>query len=144
MKTRHSKPLLLFSASPNYSVYLDYKQEEETGDKERNRPDKCLSPSTTIDTKSASPAASEPDPPTKSQTTSKPRKLSFKEKREYEQLETQIPTMEAEKEELEKRLYNDPTTDFAEMQTLTARLAELSEAIDIATERWLELAERES
>ncbi len=128
----------------NYSVYLDYKQEEETGDKERNRPDKCLSPSTTIDTKSASPAASEPDPPTKSQTTSKPRKLSFKEKREYEQLETQIPTMEAEKEELEKRLYNDPTTDFAEMQTLTARLAELSEAIDIATERWLELAERES
>ncbi len=128
----------------NYSVYLDYKQEEETGDKERNRPDKCLSPSTTIDTKSASPAASEPDPPTKSQTTSKPRKLSFKEKREYEQLETQIPTMEAEKEELEKRLYNDPTTDFAKMQTLTARLAELSEAIDIATERWLELAERES
>ncbi len=128
----------------NYSVYLDYRQEEETGDKERDRPDKRLSPSTTTDTKSASPAASEPDPPTKSQTTSKPRKLSFKEKREYEQLETQIPTMEAEKEELEKRLYSDPTMDFAEIQTLTARLAELSEAIDIATERWLELAERES
>lgn len=50
--------------------------------------------------------------------------------------------MEAEKEAVEKILYNNPPTDFVELQQLTDRLAELSQAIDAATERWLELAER--
>jgi ATP-binding cassette subfamily F protein uup len=59
-------------------------------------------------------------------------------------LEAQIPNMEAEKEELEKLLYNSPPSEFTEMQKLTERLAELSQEIETATERWLELAERES
>ncbi len=71
------------------------------------------------------------------------RKLSFKEKREYETLEAQIPQMEAEKAELETTMYTKPPSGFGELQRLSERLAELTAAIDTATERWLELAERD-
>jgi ATP-binding cassette subfamily F protein uup len=71
----------------------------------------------------------------------KPRKLSYKEKRELDMLESQIPEMETEKATLERRLYSNPPSDFTELQRLTERLAELSEKIDHSTERWLELSE---
>ncbi len=72
----------------------------------------------------------------------KTRKLSYKETREYEQLEAQIAQMEADRETVEKRLYNHPPSDFTEMQQMTEQLAELTQQIERATERWLELAER--
>ena len=113
----------------NYSVYLDYKKTEEEAESSRQEPK--------VTTSKAKPQTEPPD-----SDNAKPRKLSFKEKREYETLEAQIPEMEAEKENLEKRLYNEPPTDFTEMQQLTNRLAELTQTIDVSTERWLELAER--
>ncbi len=109
----------------NYSVYLDHKQAEEAAAKPP-----AVKPT----------AFAAPDPPPS--TDSKPRKLSFKEKREYEQLETEIPNLEAEKATLEKLLYHNAPADFAEVQRLSERLAELGQAIDTATERWLSLAER--
>ncbi|MBZ8179467.1 ABC-F family ATP-binding cassette domain-containing protein [Oscillatoria salina] len=115
----------------NYSVYLDYKQAEEAKETQENQPK---------NTSQASPKKAQTQKP-KSE---KPRKLSYKEKSEYEQLENTIPEMEAEKEELEKLLYNHPPNDFTEMQELTERLAKLCQEIDTATERWLELAERVS
>lgn len=116
----------------NYSVYLDYKQSgTEESDSVNNKK--------TIVEKSES--KSEVKTEAKSTDTTKPRRLSYKEKRELEQLETQIPQMEADKEELEKQLYNNPPSDFTEMQQLTERLAELQQTIETATERWLELAE---
>jgi ABC transport system ATP-binding/permease protein len=118
----------------NYSVYLDYKQAEEATSKSEAM-------SKSIETKSltaATIAATNASPPTDPKT----RKLSFKEKREYEQLETQIPSLEAEKAALEKLLYHNAPADFAEVQRLSERLAELGQAIDTATERWLTLAER--
>jgi len=115
----------------NYSTYLDYKKaEEETETKP--------SESKIQNLKSKIPTPASPQA-----TASKPRKLSYKEKREYEMLEIQIPQMEAEKEEIEKVLYNNSPSGFSEMQQLSNRLAQLSQAIDTATERWLELAERE-
>lgn len=115
----------------NYSVYLDYKKAEE--EPEENT--KKVTPP-----RQSEPQNSKP----KTESSSNSRKLSFKEKREYEALEMQIPQMETEKEEIEKILYNNPPSDFTEMQKLTERLAELSQEIDSATERWLELAERSS
>ena len=50
--------------------------------------------------------------------------------------------MEAEREELEKTIYNNPPTGFTDLQVLTDHLAALTETIDQATDRWLELAER--
>ncbi|MBW4550149.1 MAG: ABC-F family ATP-binding cassette domain-containing protein [Aphanocapsa sp. GSE-SYN-MK-11-07L] len=110
----------------NYSVYLDHKQAEEAALK----PIEAKSPAAVTVTAPSAPA----DPKT--------RKLSFKEKREYEQLETQIPSLEAEKAALEKLLYQNAPADFTEVQRLSERLAELGQAIDTATERWLTLAER--
>jgi ABC transport system ATP-binding/permease protein len=114
----------------NYSMYLDYKKAQEEAQQ--------------VDRQSTKPASTKTTTKPKTSTNSKSNKLSFKEKREYETLETQIPEMEAQKEELEKTLYNEPPSDFAEMQQLTERLAQLINAIDTATERWLELAERDS
>lgn len=114
----------------NYSLYLDYKKAQDEAQQANQQ--------------SAKPAPTKGATKPKTSTNSKSNKLSFKEKREYETLETEIPEMEAQKEELEKSLYNEPPSDFTEMQQLTERLAKLIEAIDTATERWLELAERES
>ncbi|MEG4630808.1 ABC-F family ATP-binding cassette domain-containing protein [Microcoleus sp. AR_TQ3_B6] len=114
----------------NYSVYLDYKKAEEAkeikGQKEKEKVTR------TPESNTSKPQAAN----------SKSTKVSFNEKREYEQLETKIPQMEAEKEEIEKILYNNAPSGFAEMKKLSERLGQLTQEIDRATERWLELAER--
>ncbi|MBW4487382.1 MAG: ABC-F family ATP-binding cassette domain-containing protein [Trichocoleus desertorum ATA4-8-CV12] len=116
----------------NYSVYLDFKkkeEEEETKQVAASKADQSATPTT-------------PEQPTaKSLNGDKSRKISYKEKREFELLETKIPEMEAEKEAIEKTLYNNPPSGFSEVQSLSERLAELTQAIDEATERWMELAE---
>ncbi|WP_448570382.1 ABC-F family ATP-binding cassette domain-containing protein [Trichothermofontia sp.] len=117
----------------NYSIYLDYKQAAVL---ETTQP---VAKATVPKAKSVSETnlnALIPDSPLKT------RKLSYKERQEYERLEIEIPDLEAEKASLEKRLYTDPPSNFTELQTLAAQLADLAETIDRATERWLELAER--
>jgi ATP-binding cassette subfamily F protein uup len=107
----------------NYSVYLDQrKTEEEAAASKREAP-------------KAQPAKAQPSD-------DKSRKLSYKEKREYESLETKIPAMEAEKAEIEQTLYGNAPSGYTEVQKLSERLDELTHAIDTATERWMELAER--
>ncbi|MFM7448124.1 MAG: ABC-F family ATP-binding cassette domain-containing protein [Leptolyngbyaceae cyanobacterium] len=124
----------------NYSVYLDFKKaEEEAEEKPETVP---LQPQAQQDT-TGLPAGKRQKPENrKLQDPSKPKKLTFKERKEYEQLETQIPAMEAEKEEIEKILYLNPPAGFTEVQQLSQQLAELTQAIDTSTDRWLELAER--
>ena len=114
----------------NYSVYLDYKKAEEAkeikGQKEKEKVTRTVESNNSKSTSS----------------TQKTPKVSFNEKREYEQLESKIPKMEAEKEDIEKILSNNAPSGFAEMKKLSDRLAQLTQEIDRATERWLELAER--
>jgi ATP-binding cassette subfamily F protein uup len=116
----------------NYSVYLDHKKAEETQEikVQKNKEEKSIAAESNNSRAKNIPAKST--------------KLSFKEKREYEQLESQIPQMEAEKAEIEQILYNNAPSGFEEVKKLSERLAQLSEEIDRATERWLELAERVS
>jgi ATP-binding cassette subfamily F protein uup len=109
----------------NYSVYLDYRKSEDTETPAEPAKKTEVSEQPTV-TKSV---------------TNKPRKLSYKEKRELETLETQIPELEAEKTSIERTLYNNPPEGFSELQKLSERLAQLNEEIETATERWLELAE---
>ncbi|MEG3936112.1 MULTISPECIES: ABC-F family ATP-binding cassette domain-containing protein [unclassified Microcoleus] len=114
----------------NYSVYLDYKKAEEAKEiKEQKEKEKLTRTAESNNSKSKS-------------STQSSTKVSFNEKREYEQLESQIPKMEAEKQEIEKRLSNNAPSGFAEVKKLSDRLAQLTQQIDHATERWLELAER--
>lgn len=114
----------------NYSVYLDCKKAEEAKEIKGLKAKEQVTPPAEYNNYKAKAA------------NSKSTKVSFKEKREYEQLESQIPQMEAEKEEIEKILYNNAPSGFAEMKKLSERLAQLTQEIDRATERWLELAER--
>lgn len=120
----------------NYSIYLDYRQAAETAQAEATQVPKVAA------SKAASKTKAERVPSSPAIAAEKPRKLSYKERQEYERLETAIPAWEAEKAALEKRLYHDPPSNFSELQSLATQLAELAATIDQATARWLELAER--
>jgi ATP-binding cassette subfamily F protein uup len=117
----------------NYSIYLDYKQAEEKEAKEKENESKQKEESKN-NQKSSSSKSSD----------NKSRRLSNYERKEYENLENKIAQMEKQKEELEKTLYYNPPSGFSKVQELSEQLAKLNEAIDRATERWMELAERES
>ncbi|MGD1858942.1 MAG: ABC-F family ATP-binding cassette domain-containing protein [Leptolyngbyaceae cyanobacterium] len=120
----------------NYSVYLDHRQAEEAEKSAVSAPKSNKTASNGV----ATATASQKD--FRKADSSKSKKLSFKEKREYEQLELQIPELEAEKAALEQQLYDNAAANYDAMKTLTEQLAKLTDAIDAATERWLELAER--
>lgn len=68
-------------------------------------------------------------------------KLSYKEKRELEQLNEEIPRLEAEKEELSLALSN-AGADYQEVQRISDRIAAIMAALDEKELRWLELSER--
>ena len=87
----------------------------------------------------------------KPQTSSKPakpqndpqetkRKLTYKEKRELEQLEKDIEALEAEKKQIEEALCGG-TTSVEEITTMSKRLPVLNEELDEKSMRWLELSE---
>ena len=70
----------------------------------------------------------------------KPRKLSYKEKKELEALEVEIPQLEEEKADIETQL-SSGTLSADEITALSKRYEELSNLIDEKTMRWLELSE---
>jgi len=110
----------------NYSVYLDFKKAEEDEQQQSAAPEKKTA-------KERKPANN-----------SKPRRLSNWERQEFEQLEEKIAKLEAEKAEVEKILYNAPAGKVTQVQELYQQLSQLTGAIDTATERWMELAERDA
>lgn len=68
------------------------------------------------------------------------RKLSYKEKCEYEQLSADIDTLEKEQKEIETTL-SAPTVAVEEINDLCKRLATLKEELEEKSLRWLELSE---
>ena len=71
------------------------------------------------------------------------RRMSFKEKREFEQLEQEIADLETEKNAIEEALCSG-TLSVDELTEKSKRLPELSDLIDEKTLRWLELSEIKS
>ncbi len=69
------------------------------------------------------------------------KKLSFKEKKEYETLESEIEVLENEKNAYIARL-NTGTGDHSEMREWAQKIEEIIQIIDKKTNRWLELAEK--
>ena len=69
---------------------------------------------------------------------SRPRKLSYKEQRELEQLEQQMPQLEQEKAALEQQL-SGGLTDPQAIAEASARYEQVQRALDEAELRWLEL-----
>ena len=68
------------------------------------------------------------------------RKLTFKEKREFEQLEKDIAALEDEQRQLEEALCSG-TLSVGELTEKSKRLPVLKDELDEKSMRWLELSE---
>lgn len=113
----------------DYSTYRHCLQEEE---KERSRQEAS----------SSATASSDKATPAKPKTEKKPR-LSFKERKEMEELERRLPILEDEKSRLEQEMSSGTMTNDA-LVAAGARMAELVDEIDLAELRLLELMEIEA
>ena len=69
-------------------------------------------------------------------------KLSYAEKREYEQLMADIEKLESKKAALTEEM--NQKTDFSELEDLGKQVANISSQLDEKEMRWLELSEREN
>jgi ATP-binding cassette subfamily F protein uup len=69
-------------------------------------------------------------------------KLSFKERQELENLETEIEKMEARKAEIGSTLEAGTETDHQKLNALITELGYVSQQLDVKSMRWLELSER--
>jgi ATP-binding cassette subfamily F protein uup len=111
----------------NYTQYRDWKDEQDRIAKEAEAETARL--------------AQQKRPTEKPQT--KPaetkRKLTWKEQKELEALDVEIPRMELEKEQLETAM-SSGTLSNSELLEKSARIARLIEEIDEKTMRWLELS----
>ncbi len=101
----------------NYSDYRSWVEEEE---ERKSRP---------VETKVV-----------KDEVPNEKKKLSFKEKQEYEKLQPEIQELEKAKAELSRQL-DSGITDHKQLQKLAAEIKQMDEAIDNKTLRWLELSE---
>lgn len=68
------------------------------------------------------------------------KKMSFKDKQEFEALEKEIPKLEAEKESIETKLSSGDLNND-EIIAASERFSKISDLIDEKTMRWLELSE---
>ena len=71
------------------------------------------------------------------------RRMTFKEKREFEQLEKDIAALETEKKQIEDAL-SSGTISIDEITTMSKRLPHLNDELDEKSMRWLELSEIEN
>ena len=71
------------------------------------------------------------------------RRMTFKERKEFEQLEKEIADLEAEKKQLEEALCSG-SLSVEELTEKSKRLPMLNDELDEKTMRWLELSEIEA
>lgn len=82
----------------------------------------------------------EENPQPKQEKKEEKKKLTFNEKREFEELDTLIPKLEKEKEEIETALSSGSLSN-EELMEKSDRIGALIDEIDEKTMRWLELSE---
>jgi len=109
----------------NYTQFRDF-QKMKSKEEEQQKP-----------TKNSSPTANEQKNDYRNNTK---RKMSFKEKREYEQLSDKIAQLEEEKQKLEEELCSG-NLSVDELTEKSKRLPILKDELDELELRWLELAE---
>ena len=115
------------------SEYIDYREEKRKEEKE-GEASPSLQPASQS---SATPSAG--DTPATPPTDSTKKKLSFKEQKEFEQLNEEIPALEAEQKELETKM---ASSDFEEVRAAGERYKEIEALLEEKYPRWEELAER--
>lgn len=107
----------------NYTQYRNFKEEQEAAAKPAEAP--VNGPETAARVTKAN-----------------PNKLTFKEKREMEQLETDIATLEARKKALEEEL-NSGALDHETLFRKSEEISQVTEMLNEKEMRWLELSEKE-
>jgi len=110
--------------TPFNGNYSDYRSQSEEEPDTESAPDK---------------RKAEPEPVSIESGTAKG-KLSFKEKKEFEELGVKIEVLEKEKEALAQEL-SEPNLDRQRVITASQRLGELGKEIETKSVRWLELSE---
>ena len=70
------------------------------------------------------------------------KRKTFKERQEFEQLETTLENLNIEKEELEQQMNSGSLSPEA-FEAASRRYAELADELDLAELRWLELSEKD-
>ena len=110
----------------NYTQYRAWKEEQDARKKQEE---------------AALQAKKDPTPekPRRQETETK-RRLTFKERKEFEALDAEIPQLEAEKAELEQAM-SSGTLSTDELLSKSQRITQLLEELDEKTMRWLELSE---
>jgi ATP-binding cassette subfamily F protein uup len=73
-----------------------------------------------------------------------PNKLTYKEQRELEELESKIATTETEIDELTASLLSIDSSNYQEIQQVTKNIESLNTSLEQTLERWVELSERTS
>ena len=111
----------------NYSAFLDHRRDLEKVQSEALAAQESAQRSA----KSASKQLSTP--------ANKPKRRSFKESKELERLDSDLPALEQRKQELEQTIANGR----GDLSTLSLELAALLDSLHTSEERWLELSELE-
>jgi ATP-binding cassette subfamily F protein uup len=120
----------------NYTQYRWFSRNEEGGTRKENTPASEKSRSSEKVSSDTSHSSFLVPPSSK-------RKMTYKEKREFEQLELDIAALEAEKKRIEEALCGG-TTSVEEITTMSKRLPILNDELDEKSLRWLELSEIET
>lgn len=110
----------------NYTIYKNQREEEKEQQEKNEREKKKHEPKS-------------PQPVTSSKTEKK-KKLTFKERQEMQQLETDLEKLNTEKAEIEAAL-NSGTLSPNELIQKSNRIGELIDLLDEKEMRWLELSE---
>lgn len=114
----------------NFSEYREKIRETRTENQERQAQAKTDEPQT----KSENPATSNQKPATK--------KLSFKEQRELESIEKEMPELEQRRADILEKLNNE--SDYEKISKLSEELQTVSDELGEKEMRWLELQELQS
>ena len=109
----------------NYTQYRIWLKEQETA-----KANSSNSPTKAATVEPAAPVA--PAPPKK--------KMTFKEKHEFEKLEKEMPALEKEKEKLTTAL-SDETLNYDQITALADSLTKVTQTLEEMELRWLELSE---
>ena len=111
----------------NYSAFLDHRRDLEKVQSEALAAEESAQRSA----KSASKQLSTP--------ANKPKRRSFKESKELERLDSDLPALEQRKQELEQTI----ASGRGDLSSLSLELAALLDSLHTSEERWLELSELE-
>ena len=107
--------------------YSNYRIEERAKEKAKDSPKKpeVATPAPVIKITAAAPEK---------------KKFSFKDKREYDNLEKEIATLEAEKTSITEKMM-DPNLNYDQIQQISNRIVHITQLLEEKELRWLELSE---